>query len=309
MKKDSKILITGATGMVGKNLVKRLKDLGYKNLLTPPSSSTDLIDVESVYFLFERYKIDYVFHLAAKVGGIAANIESPADFLYDNLMISSNIINAAKKFKVKKLINLGSSCIYPTNCKQPMKESDLMSGKLEPTNECYALAKIVSLKLCQAYNKQNNTNFISLMPPNMYGPHDHFNSKKSHVISALLTKFHNAKVANKKSVTLWGTGTARREFLFVDDVVDALIFFMQNYDANEDVPVINVGTNEDVSIKELAELIKEIVGYEGKITWDKTKPDGMKKKLMDSTIANELEWCAKIRLREGLKKTYKWRYG
>ncbi len=306
MNKEDTILITGSNGMVGKVLVAKLKELGYNNLLMPKSQDLDLRDQKATDIFFKNNTISYVFHLAAKVGGIQANIKFPAEFLYDNLLISCNVIESAKKYKIKKLLNLGSSCIYPKESKQPMKEEYLLSGKLEPTNEGYAIGKIAALKLCEFYNKQYNTNFISLMPPNMYGIHDHFDSEKSHVISALISKMHKAKLDNETEVEIWGTGKARREFLYVEDTIDAIMYFMKNHNAEELMPFVNIGTNEDISIKELAELIKEITGYQGKLNFNTEKPDGMMKKLMDSSKSKILGWEAKTKLKEGLKKTYRW---
>lgn len=292
--------------MVGRCLVKKLKSLGYTNLLTPISKNLDLRDQKQVEEYFNKNKIDYVFHLAARVGGIAANIGFPAEFLYENLMIESNVIEGARKHKVKKLLFLGSSCIYPKNCIQPMKEEYLLSGRLEPTNEGYALAKIVGLKLCEYYNKQYDTNFVSLMPPNLYGPFDHFESENSHVISALISKIHKAKLNNEPFIEVWGTGRARREFLFVEDIVEAMIYFMKESDPKKLGPFINVGYGTDISIKELVLLIKEIVDYKGEIKFETTKPDGMLRKLLDISKAKRLGWKAKVDLKKGLKRTYEW---
>lgn len=303
---NKKILITGANGMVGKALVKKLREKGIENFLLPDIGELDLRDSKEVEKYFEINKPEIVFHLAARVGGIAANIAAPAEFLYDNLMMEWNVIESAKKNNVEKLLFLGSSCIYPRECPQPMKEEYLLSGKLEPTNEGYALAKICGLKLCEYYNKQYGTNFINLMPPNIYGINDHFGKENSHVVSALITKFVNAKENNLESVEIWGTGIARREFLFVEDVADAMVYFMENYSAGEIGPFVNIGSSEDISIKELAFLIKEIVGYEGELRFDESKPDGMPKKLLDSSKAASLGWRAKTSFREGLKKTIGW---
>jgi GDP-L-fucose synthase len=301
-----KVLITGARGMVGKSLVKRLEKEGQNYLLLPTSEELDLRNQKEVEDYFNLSKPEYVFHLAAKVGGISANINAPAEFLYDNLMIETNVIESARKNDVKKLLFLGSSCIYPRNCPQPMKEEYLLSGKLEPTNEGYALAKICGLKLCEYYNKQHGTNFINLMPPNIYGINDHFNSEKSHVISSLITKFCNAKDERSKSVEIWGTGISRREFLFVDDVADAMVYFMKNYSAQEVGSFVNIGSGRDISIKDLAFLIKDLVGYNGGLEFDPSKPDGMPKKLLDNSKATNLGWKAKTSLEEGLRKTIEW---
>ena len=306
---NKKILITGSNGMVGKALVKNLREKGCENLLLPDFEELDLRKQKDVENYFKINKPELVFHLAAKVGGIAANIASPAEFLYDNLIMGCNVMESAKNNSVEKLLFLGSSCIYPRECPQPMKEEYLLTGKLEPTNEGYALGKICGLKLCEYYNKQYGTNFISLMPPNMYGINDHFDSKNSHVVSALITKFCNAKENNLESVEVWGTGVARREFLFVEDAVDAMIYFMENISAKEIGAFVNIGCGEDISIKELALLIKELVGYSGELKFDATKPDGMPKKLLDSSKAESLGWKAKTSFRDGLEKTIDWYLG
>jgi GDP-L-fucose synthase len=272
----------------------------------PNSKELDLRNQKNVEEYFNINKPDYVFHLAAKVGGIAANIQSPAEFLYDNLMIEGNVIESSRKNSVEKLLFLGSSCIYPRECPQPMKEEYLLTGKLEPTNEGYALAKICGLKMCENYNKQYGTNFINLMPPNIYGINDHFDFKNSHVISSLITKFNDAKEKNQEVVEVWGTGISRREFLFVEDVADAMFYFMKNYSAKEIGPFVNIGSGEDISIKGLAFLIKDITQYSGEIKFDETKPDGMPKKLLDSSKAAGFGWKAKTNLRTGLEKTINW---
>lgn len=306
MKTDSKILITGSAGMVGKSLVAKLRKRGYDNLLLPRSEGLDLRDQIKTETFFKKKEIDYVFHLAAKVGGIAANIAEPAEFLYDNLMMELNVIESARKHKVKKLIFLGSSCIYPKECRQPMKEEYLLSGKLEPTNEGYALAKICGLKLCEYYNKQYGTNFISLMPCNLYGLNDRFDPKNSHVIPALMLKFHNAKLNNLPFVEVWGGGNARREFLFVEDLADAMIYFMEKFDADKMPSFVNIGYGEDVSIKEIAGIIKEVTGYKGDIKFDKSKPEGMLRKLLDVNKAKRFGWTSKTGLKQGLILTYNW---
>jgi GDP-L-fucose synthase len=300
---DKKILITGGNGMVGKALVKGLEEEGCKNLLIPYSKELNLINQKEVEDYFETNKPEYVFHLAAKVGGIAANMNAPADFFRDNSTMNNNVIESARQNHVKKLLFLGSSCIYPRECPQPMKEEDLLTGKLEPTNEGYALAKICGLKMCEYYNKQYGTDFISLMPPNIYGVNDHFASEKSHVISALITKFDDANKNKSEYAEIWGTGVSRREFLYVDDVADAMFYFMKNYSAKDIGPFVNIGSGEDISIKDLAFLIKDIMGYSGELKFDTSKPDGMPKKLLNSSKAANLGWKAKTNLREGLKKT------
>lgn len=306
MDKNAKIYIPGHTGMVGNSIVNLLREKGYKNLLLKPIEELDLRNQKLVDEFMARERPEYVFFLAARVGGIKANIEQPAGFLYDNLMVESNIINASYKYGVKKLLYLGSSCIYPRQCRQPMKEEYLLSGKLEPTNEGYAIAKIAGLKLCSYYNKQYNTNFISLVPPNLYGPNDNFDPKSSHVISSLIRKFVEAKKSDSKAIELWGTGKAKREFLFVDDLADACIYFMEKYDAKDLPEFINVGSGSDVTIKQLAEVIKEKTGFEGKITWNSSFPDGMPRKLMDSSLSNKLGWKAETSLQEGIAKTIEW---
>lgn len=306
MNKNIKIYIAGHNGLVGSAIVRRLKKAGYNNFIHRTHKELDLINQKDVDNFFCRERPEWVFLAAAKVGGIMANIEHPAEFLYENLMIECNIINSAYKYGIEKLLFLGSSCIYPRECSQPMKERYLLNGKLEPTNEGYALAKIAGIKLCEYYNKQYNTNFISLIPSNVYGIRDNFDLKNSHVMAALIRRFHEAKVRKLPIIKLWGTGKAKREFLYVDDLADACLYFMENYDAKELPPFINIGTGKDISIKKLAELIKNIVGYKGEMAWDTSKPDGMPRKVVDVTIANELGWQAKVSLEEGIKKTYEW---
>ncbi|MBD3355132.1 NAD-dependent epimerase/dehydratase family protein [Candidatus Woesearchaeota archaeon] len=306
MKIDSNILITGSDGMVGKAVVSKLKSDNYSNLLLPNFEELDIRDQKKLDDYFVKNKPEYVIHLAARVGGIAANIAAPAEFLYDNLMIECNVIHAAHKYGVKKLLFLGSSCIYPRGSKQPMKEEYLLSGKLEPTNEGYALAKICGLKLCEYYNRQYGSNFISIMPCNIYGINDHFDPKNSHVISALILKFHEAKKKDKPFVEVWGTGSARREFLYVDDAAEAILYFINHHDSKDMPPFVNTGYGADVSIRELAEMVKKITEYNGEIRFNTDYPDGMSKKLLDSSRARVLGWSAKISLQEGVKKTYEW---
>jgi len=308
MKKEDKILITGGRGMVGKNLILKLRNLGFENLIFPSMKELDLRNREEVFQFFNQEKIDYVFHLAAKVGGIKSNMNNPVEYLRDNLLLNTNIIDACYKFKIKKLINLGSSCIYPKNCLQPMKEEDLLSGKLEPTNEGYALSKICSLKLCKYYNEQYGTNFISLMPPNMYGEYEKFDEEHSHVLAALLKRFHEAKINGDNYISVWGTGDVKREFLYVGDMVEGLIFSMDKLKVENLVNncFLNCGSGEEISIKELAFKIKEIVGFEGEIKFDVNKPEGMVRKLLDSSRFNFLSFRHEINLEEGIKKTYEY---
>lgn len=303
MHKDAKVYVAGHNGMLGSAIVRALVKDGYTNIVFRRSFELDLKNQSAVNIFFKTEKPEYVFLVAAKVGGIGANIKHPAAFLYDNLMINTNVIEAAYKSNVKKLLFLGSSCIYPRLSNQPMKEEYLLDGKLEPTNEGYALSKIAGIKLCEFYNKQYGTNFISAMPPNLYGENDNFDPVHSHVIGALLRKFYLAKQNNEKSVVIWGTGSARREFMYVDDAADACLFLMKNYIDNEH---INIGTGEDVQIIELAKIIKQITGFDGAILNDTTKSDGMPKKLMDSSKIARLGWRHSIELKEGLIKTYNW---
>ena len=303
MKLDSKILITGATGMVGKAFVSHLENIGYTNILTVGSKVLDLRNSVETFGWFKINRPEFVFHLAAKVGGIKANMSDPSGFLNDNLLINLNVLNAAKKNGVKKLLFLGSSCIYPRLCPQPMKEEYLLDGKLEPTNEGYALSKVVGLKLCEYYYRQYNCDFISIMPPNLFGIGDDFSTDNSHVISAMIRKFHKAKLNNEKYVEVWGTGNAKREFLYIDDLVDVMVFVMNNYSSAK---FINTGSGKDISISELALLIKKIVGFEGQIIFDNTKSDGMPRKLLDSSKIIDLGWEPKITLEKGINKVYKW---
>lgn len=303
MEKDAKIYVAGHRGLVGSAIMRKLKKEGYNNLVYRTSSELDLRRQKKVEDFFEEEKPEYVILAAAKVGGIQANDTYSAEFLYDNLMIESNVIDAAYQNDVKKLLFLGSSCIYPKFADQPMKEDYLLSGKLESTNEGYAVAKITGIKLCEHYNKQYDTNFISAMPTNLYGPNDNFDLETSHVLPALIRKFHEAKVNNEDEVVIWGTGKPRREFLHVDDLADALLFLMNNYNGDQ---FVNVGVGKDISILELAELIKDIVGFEGEIVNDLSKPDGTPRKLLDVTRLNDLGWEAQISLEEGIKDTYKW---
>ncbi|MFA6463628.1 MAG: GDP-L-fucose synthase [Candidatus Paceibacterota bacterium] len=301
MKKDSLIYVAGHNGLVGSAIVRELNKKGYKNILTRTRQELDLLDSSAVKNFFEKEKPEYVFLSAAKVGGIVANSTFPAEFIYQNLVIQNNIIHNAYLSKVKKLLFLGSSCIYPKLAKQPIKEEYLLTGTLEETNDAYAIAKIAGIKMCQSYNKQYGTNFISTMPTNLYGKGDNFDLQTSHVIPAMIRKFDDAKNSKAKEVVLWGSGKPKREFLYVDDLAEACVFLMNNYAGSE---IINVGTGTDLTIKSLAELIKKIVGFDGKIVWDKTKPDGTPRKLLNVKKINKLGWTAKTGLETGIKKTY-----
>lgn len=303
MEKSSKIYIAGHKGLVGSSIVRHLKKQGFNNLVYKTSKELDLTVEQDVNALFKKEQPEYVFLAAAKVGGILANRDMPADFIFINLKIQTNVINAAYKNKVKKLLFLGSSCIYPKLALQPIKESELMSGFLEKTNDAYAIAKIAGIKMCQAYNKQYGTNFISVMPTNLYGLNDNYNLETSHVLPALIRKFHEAKVNNAESVTIWGSGKPKREFLFVDDLAEALIFLMINYDDSE---IINVGSGEDISISDLASLIKDIIGYKGQIVFDISKPDGTPRKLLDVSKIHSLGWKYSTDIKTGIQKTYKY---
>ena len=303
MNKSDKIYVAGHNGMVGSAIIRKLKMDGYSNILVRSSKELDLRNQRHVEEFFQSEKPDYIFLAAAKVGGILANNTYKASFIYDNLSIQNNVIHAAYKNHVKKLLFLGSSCIYPKFAAQPIREESLLTSELEPTNEPYAIAKIAGLKMCQFYREQYNCNFISLMPTNLYGPNDNFDLKNSHVLPALLRKFHEAKINKKSSVTLWGTGNPLREFLHVNDLAKACIHFMLSY--NEKSPV-NIGTGKDISIYELATEIKKIVGFEGGILWDKNKPDGTPRKLLDVTKAKQSGWESSITLLDGIRMTYDW---
>lgn len=303
MNKNSKIYIAGHRGLVGSALVRALEKAGYTNLVLRTRQELDLLDQNAVADFFASELPEYVFLAAAKVGGILANNNSKADFIYENLQIQNNIIFNAWKHNTKKLLFLGSSCIYPRECPQPIKEEYLMTGPLEETNDAYALAKIAGIKMCQSFNNQYQTNFISVMPTNLYGPNDNFDLNSSHVLPALLRKFHDAKIKGEDQVTVWGTGTPRREFLHVDDLAAACLFLMQNYNDSE---IVNIGTGEDVTIKELAETIQKEVGFTGKIIWDTDKPDGTPRKLLNVDKLHNLGWKHKINLEDGIKDTYKW---
>lgn len=299
----SKVYVAGHRGLVGSAIVRALHAKEDITLVVRDSHQLDLRDSAAVRGFFQAEKPEYVFLAAAKVGGILANSLYPADFIYDNLMIEANVIDSAYRFGVKKLLFLGSSCIYPKHAPQPMKESYLLTGPLEPTNEWYAVAKIAGIKLCQAYNNQYGTNFVTVMPTNLYGPNDNFDLSTSHVLPALIRNFHEAKERNEASVTIWGSGTPRREFLHVDDLADACLFVMKHYQGNEP---LNIGTGRDIRITDLAYLVKEIVGYQGRIVYDRTKPDGMPQKLLDVSRISNLGWTPTISLREGIRRTYRW---
>ena len=303
MERKSKIFIAGHRGMVGSAILRRLKDSGYNNLLFRTHKELDLARQEEVVEFFDRERPEYVFLAAAKVGGIWANSTLPADFIYSNLAIQTNAIHSSYLFEAKKLLFLGSSCIYPRDCPQPMKEEYLLSGYLEPTNEPYAIAKIAGIKMCQSYNRQYGTNYISVMPTNLYGPNDNFDLETSHVLPALIRKFHEAKIKGDKAVEVWGTGSPRRELLHVDDLADACVFLMKHYDGSD---IINIGVGRDLTVGELAEMVRTIVGFEGNLRFDHTKPDGTPLKLLDVSKLNALGWRAKIPLEEGIERTYQW---
>lgn len=303
MDRNAKFFISGHRGMVGSSILRRLRQEGFNNFVLRSSQELDLRDQAAVQTFFSEEKPEYVVLAAARVGGIMANMESPASFLYDNLMIQSNVIHAAYENSVKKLLFLGSSCIYPRLSPQPMKEEYLLDGKVEPTNEGYAIAKIAGMKLCEMYNRQYGTDYISVMPCNLYGPEDNFTSEHSHVVPALIRKFHEAKYNGQDEVIVWGTGRARRELLYTEDLADACLYLMESYSGND---FFNVGSGVDVSIEELANMIKDVVGYKGKIIFDTTKPDGMPQKLMDVSKLTAAGWSYKTKLIDGLRQTYQW---
>ena len=303
MKKTSKIYVAGSSGMVGSAIIRKLKKDGFQNIVVSNSNDLDLRNQRDVSCFFSDNSFDYVFVAAAKVGGILANSTKKADFIYDNLQIQNNIIHYSWKTNVKKLLFLGSSCIYPKNSNIPIKESDLLSGKLEDTNDAYAIAKIAGIKMCQAYKLQYGFNAISIMPTNLYGYNDNFDLEASHVVPALIRKFSEAKKFNHSKVECWGTGEPLRELLFVDDLADACIFLMNEY---ADKDHINVGTGEDISIQELANKIKDMMGFKGEIVWDRSKPNGVHRKVLDVTKLNSLGWKSKINIDEGLRSTIDW---
>jgi GDP-L-fucose synthase len=301
MEKQGKIYVAGHNGMAGSAIVRKLKAAGYDNFILRSSSELDLRDQQAVARFFENENPEYVFLAAAKVGGIYSNNRYRADFLYDNLAIETNVIHSAYRTDVRKLMFLGSSCIYPKMAPQPLKEEYLLTGKLEPTNEPYAIAKIAGVKMCEAYRDQYACNFISVMPTNLYGPNDNYHPENSHVLPALIRKFHEAKVNNQPAVTVWGTGDALREFLHVDDFADACVFLMNNYNEKE---FVNIGWGSDISIKDLAYLVKKIIGFAGDIIFDTQKPDGTPRKLMDTSKLNSLGWKASITLEKGIASVY-----
>ena len=299
----SKIYVAGHRGLVGAAIVRRLQAEGYTNIVTATSRELDLREQAAVRAFFAEHRPDYVFMAAAKVGGILANDSYPAEFIYENLMIEANVVDAAYRNGVKKMLFLGSTCIYPKLAPQPLKEDYLLSGPLEPTNEWYAVAKIAGIKLCQAYQRQYGARFISAMPTNLYGPGDNFDLEKSHVMPALIRKFHEAKVSEAPTVTVWGTGTPRREFLHVDDCARACMFLMETY---EGAGIVNIGTGTDIPIGELATLVKKVVGYPGEIVFDTSKPDGTPRKLVDVGRITALGWRARIDLEDGIADAYRW---
>ena len=303
MNKESKIFVAGHRGMVGSSILRRLQAEGFTQILTRNRSDLDLLDRLAVRRFFEMERPEIVFDAAARVGGIIANSEKPVEFLIENLTIQNNVIQAAADFGAAKLLFLGSSCIYPKLAPQPISEDSLLTGPLEPTNDAYALAKIAGIKLCQAYAKQYGKNFISAMPTNLYGPNDNFDLRTSHVLPALIRKVHEAKASGARSVSVWGTGTPRREFLHVDDLADACLFLLKNYDSPE---IVNIGCGEDVSIRELAETVRETLGFDGDLVFDTSKPDGTPRKLLNIEKIRSLGWTPRIPLREGILDAYAW---
>jgi GDP-L-fucose synthase len=302
MEKDSRVYVAGHRGLVGSAIMRRLKDEGHDKFITRTHVELDLTRQRDVEEFFRTERPEYVFLAAAKVGGILANNTYPAEFIYSNIVVQSNVINSSYMYGVKKLLFLGSSCIYPKFAPQPMKEEYLLTGELEPTNEPYAIAKIAGIRMCQSYNRQYGTDFISVMPTNLYGPNDNFDLESSHVLPALIRKFHEARHGGG-SVVLWGTGSPMREFLHVDDLAGACVFLMQNYSESE---IINIGTGQDVSISELAGIVRDVVGYDGEIKWDAGKPDGTPRKLLDVSRIKALGWEPEIALRDGIRTTYAW---
>ena len=303
MKINSRIYVAGHRGLVGSAIIRALEQKGFENLITCTHAELELMDAVAVQKFFAETKPEYVFLAAAKVGGIHANSTYPADFMRENLLVQTNIIHEAWSHGVEKLMFLGSSCIYPKLCPQPIKEEYLLTGELESTNDAYALAKIAGIKTCQSYNKQYGTNFISVMPTNLYGINDNFHPENSHVLPALIRKFHEAKISNAESVSIWGNGTARREFLHTDDLAEALLFLMENY---ADSAIVNVGCGEDQTIRELAETIQKVVGFSGRLDFDSSYPNGTPQKILDISKINSLGWKPRIPLKEGLHQVYQW---
>jgi GDP-L-fucose synthase len=303
MNKDSKIYVAGHNGLSGSALVRKLRSNGYSNILTCDKNTLNLKNKEQTEEWFSKNQPEYVFLAAAKVGGIHANDKYPAEFIYDNLEIQNNVIHSSYKFNVKKLLFMGSICIYPKFAPEPVNETSLLNGSLEPTNEWYAIAKIAGIKMCQAYRKQYGCNFVSAMPCNLYGINDNFHLENSHVLPALIRKFHEAKINNSKTVECWGTGSPRREFLYSDDLADALIFLMDRYNENE---IINIGYGEDLTIKDIANKVKTTINFTGEIVWNTSKPDGTPKRLLDVNKLFDMGWRPKINLENGLKSTYEW---
>lgn len=303
MNKNSKIYVAGHRGLVGSAIVRNLEVAGFTNLVMASSKELDLREQSATRDFFEQEKPEYVFLAAARVGGILANNSYPGDFIYQNLMIEANVIECARRFGVSKLLCLGSTCIYPKMAAQPLKEEYLLTGPLEPTNEWYAVAKIAGIKMCQAYQRQYGSKFISAMPTNLYGPEDNFDLESSHVMPALIRKFHEARVHGRSDVVVWGSGRPLREFLHVDDCAAACFFLMNEYEGED---IVNIGVGEDITIARLAEIIGEVVGFKGKITYDSSKPDGTPRKLVDTTKINNLGWRARIPLEQGIRDTYQW---
>src|SRR3954466_2181277 len=303
MEKNARIFVAGSRGLVGSAVVRRLEAAGATRLLTATREQLDLRDQAAVSYWFRANRPDYVFLVAGTVGGIFANSTRPAEFIYDNMLIHATVVHAAHEYRVRKLLYLGSSCIYPRNCSQPMSEDALLTAPLEPTNEAYAIAKIAGIKLCEAYRRQYGDDFISAMPTNLYGPNDNFDLTSSHVLPALIRKFHEAKVSGLKQVVIWGSGTPRRELLHVDDLAEACVFLMQHYDGAQHV---NVGTGEDLSIRELAETVRDVVYPAAQLAFDTSKPDGMPRKLLDVSKLHALGWRHRIALKDGVASTYQW---
>ena len=303
MKINSRIYVAGHRGLVGSAIYRLLKKRGFENLITRTHSELELMDAVAVQNFFEEIKPEFVFLAAAKVGGIHANSTYPADFMRENLVVQTNVIHESWRNGVEKLMFLGSSCIYPKLCPQPISEESLLTGELEPTNEAYALAKIAGIKTCQSYNQQYGTNFISAMPTNLYGINDNFHPENSHVLPALIRRFHEAKLADLESISIWGTGNPRREFLHSDDLADAVLFLMENYNDSE---IVNVGCGEDQTIRVLAESISEVVGYSGRLAFDSSRPDGTQQKILDISKIRVLGWTPKIPLKKGLEQVYQW---